>query len=205
MAVPSDAEKRRRCPPHGGIAMSFPLSFGSHASLTALVAAGALLAAPPAAAQAAEHEHVLGDRLGTVEFTVTCAEGVQKDFNRAMALYHSFAWSHAGEAFEVIAEDDPACGMAHWGRAMVMLDNPFLWPGSLTPEKLDAIASALEAARAAGLHDAREEGYVAAVEAFVHDRESLEHPARVTAFEAKMGEVAAAHPEDMEAAILHAL
>ena len=88
---------------------------------------------------------------------------------------------------------------------MVMLDNPFLWPGSLTPEKLDAIAAALEDARAAGLHDAREEGYVAAVEAFVRDRDRLDHRARVTAFEEKMGEVAAANPEDLEAAILYAL
>ncbi|HUG63163.1 MAG TPA: hypothetical protein VMP03_15040 [Methylomirabilota bacterium] len=185
--------------------MSFPHSFGSHASLAALVAAGALLAAPLAAAQEAEHKYVLGDRLGTVEFPVACAEAVQEDFNRAMALYHSFAWSHAGEAFDVIAEDDPACGMAHWGRAMVMLDNPFLWPGSLTPEKLDAIAAALDDARAAGLHDAREEGYVAAVEAFVRDRDSLDHPTRVTAFEERMGEVAEANPQDLEAAILHAL
>ena len=185
--------------------MTFRLSSGSHVSLAALVATGALLANQPAAADEAEHEHVLGDRLGTVEFPVACAEPVQEDFNRAMALYHSFAWSHAGEAFEAIAEEDPTCGMAHWGRAMVMLDNPFLWPGSLTPEKLDAIAAALEDARAAGLHDAREEGYVAAVEAFVRDRESLDHRARVTAFEEKMGEVAAANPEDLEAAILHAL
>jgi tetratricopeptide (TPR) repeat protein len=185
--------------------MSFPFLVRSLTSLAALAAAGALLAAGPATAQEAEHEHVLGGRLGTVEFPVACAEGVQDDFNRAMALFHSFAWSHAGEAFEAIAEEDPTCGMAHWGRAMVMLDNPFLWPGSLTPEKLDAIAAALEDARAAGLHDAREEGYVGAVEAFVRDRDSLEHPVRVKAFEEEMGEVAAANPDDMEAAILHAL
>ena len=116
--------------------MSCSLSFGSRVSLAALLATGALLGTPPAAAQEAGHEHVLGDRLGTVEFPVACAEAVQEDFNRAMALYHSFAWSHAGEAFEAIAQEDPTCGMAHWGRAMVMLDHPFLGPGSLPPEKL---------------------------------------------------------------------
>ena len=56
----------------------------------------------------------------------------QPDFNRAMALYHSFAWPEAMAAFDAIAKKDPACGMAHWGRAMVMLDNPFVWPGSLS-------------------------------------------------------------------------
>ena len=46
---------------------------------------------------------------------------------------------------------------------------------------------------------------MAAVEAFVRDRDSLDHLARVTAFEEKMAEVAAANPDNMEAAILHAL
>ncbi len=77
--------------------MSFPVSFGSHASLATLAASGALLAIGPAAAQESEHDHALGDQLGTVEFPVACAEGVQDDFNRAMAHYHSFAWSHAGD------------------------------------------------------------------------------------------------------------
>jgi hypothetical protein len=55
---------------------------------------------------------------------------------------------------------------------MVMLDNPFLWPGSLTPEKLDAIAAALE--DAAPLASMTPRGRLrGAVEAFVRDRDSL--------------------------------
>ena len=144
-------------------------------------------------------------RLGTVEFQVGCAAAVQDDFNRAMALYHSFAMPDAKAAFEAIVEADPACGMGHWGRAMVLLDNPFLWPGSLPPERLDAVSAALEDARAAGLHSAREESYVAAVEAFVRDHETLDHRTRVQAFEEAMGSIAEANADDMEAAILYAL
>ena len=144
-------------------------------------------------------------RLGTVEFTVECTPSAQEQFNRAMALYHSFAWSEASAAFAGVAEADPSCGMAHWGRAMAMLDNPFVWPGNLPPEKLDAVAEALEEARSAGLASAREEGYVAALEAFVSDRDTLDHRTRMQAFEAAMGKVAADNPEDMEASILHAL
>jgi hypothetical protein len=77
-----------------------------------------------------------------------------------------------------MAEADPACGMAHWGRAMVLLDNPFLWPGSLPPEKLDAVAQAVEDAQAAGLASEREQGYVAAVEALVRDHEAMTRPGR---------------------------
>lgn len=144
-------------------------------------------------------------RLGKVEFTVGCSETAQESFDRAMALYHSFAWPEAATAFSEIAASDPACGMAHWGRAMVMLDNPFLWPGSLPPERLDAVAEALAEARAAGLHGEREEGYVAAVEAFVRDHDTVDHRTRVQAFEEALGRVAAGHPDDMEASILHAL
>jgi hypothetical protein len=95
--------------------------------------------------------------------------------------------------------------MAHWGRAMVMLDNPFVWPANLPPEKLDNVAAALEEARSAGLRTAREQGYVAAVEAFVRDRDTLDHRMRVQAFEEALGKVAADNPDDMEAAIFHAL
>jgi hypothetical protein len=95
--------------------------------------------------------------------------------------------------------------MAHWGRAMSMLDNPFVWPGNLPPEKLDDVAAALDAARSAGLHDERETAYVEAVDAFVADHQARDHRTRVQAFEEALGALAAAHPEDTEASILHAL
>jgi tetratricopeptide (TPR) repeat protein len=169
------------------------------ATVSALGVLGLVLSA-----DAQEHGHDM-TQLGTVEFTVGCDAAVQADFNRAMALYHSFAWQEAASAFVEIAEADPACGMAHWGRAMVMLDNPFVWPGNLPPEKLDAVAEAVQEARSAGLASEREQGYVEALEAFVRDRDTLDHRTRVQAFEAALGSVAAGHPDDMEASILHAL
>jgi len=176
---------------------------GIEPALVALFAAGGI--ALGFDVQAQEHSGAIGDRLGTVEFSVGCTAAAQEEFTRAMSLYHSFAWSQAASVFEAAAKADPDCGMAHWGRAMVILNNPFLWPGSLPPEKLDAVKAALEDARASGLHDAREEGYVAALEDFVRDRETLDHRARVQAFEEGMGKVAAANVNDVEASVLHAL
>jgi hypothetical protein len=170
--------------------------------LAAVLAAGGLGLGSPAIAEEGAHDLT---RLGTVEFTVDCTAAAQEKFNHAMALYHSFAWGEAGAAFAAVAEADPACGMAHWGRAMVMLDNPFVWPANLPPEKLDNVAAALEEARSAGLRTEREQGYVEAVEVFVRDRDTLDHRTRVQAFEEAFGRVAADNPDDMEAAILHAL
>ena len=95
--------------------------------------------------------------------------------------------------------------MAHWGRAMVLLDNPFLWPGSLTPAKLDEIAAALDAARSAGLKSEREKGYVEAVAAFVRDHDKVDYRTRLNAYDAAMAKLAARYPGDKEASILSAL
>jgi hypothetical protein len=144
-------------------------------------------------------------RLGKVEFNVECNSAAQQTFNRAMALYHSFAWKPAGDAFALVAKADPSCGMAHWGGAMVLLDNPFLWPGSLPPAKLNEIAAALDAARSSGLKSEREKGYVEAVTAFVRDHDKVEYRTRLKAYDAAMAQLAARYPNDKEAAILSAL
>jgi len=145
------------------------------------------------------------DRLGKVDFKVGCSDPAQQGFNRAMSLYHSFAWPQAMAAFDAVLNADPACGMAHWGRAMTTLDNPFVWPANLPAQKLADISAMLEAARTAGLKTEREKGYVEAVGAFVRDREKLDHRARLGAFDVEMAKLAAANPDDKEAAILSAL
>src|SRR5688572_23332429 len=116
----------------------------------------------PALSREDVHRH---DRLGKVDFKVECSAAAQQEFNHAMALYHSFDWTRAGKAFEAIAQAEPSCGMAHWGRAMVLLDNPFVWPANLPAAKLNEIAAALDAARLAGLKSEREKAYVEAVAA----------------------------------------
>jgi hypothetical protein len=144
-------------------------------------------------------------RLGTVEFKVECSAATQPQFNTAMALYHSFAWPQAMAAFKAIAAADATCGMAHWGVAMSLLDNPFVWPAGLTPQKLNEVAAALDAAKAAGLRTARERDYVDAVGVFVRDHASTPHAQRLLAYDAAMAQVAARNPADKEAAILSAL
>jgi tetratricopeptide (TPR) repeat protein len=171
------------------------LALGSFLLLGAFLAAGAI---------GQERTQQLG-RLGKVEFKVECSAAAQQSFNRAMALYHSFAWAPAADLFANIAKTDPRCGMAHWGRAMVVLDNPFVWPGSLTPAKFNEVAAALDAARSAGLNSAREKDYVDALATFVRDHDKTEHRARLQALDQAMATLATRYPDDREAAILSAL
>ncbi len=144
-------------------------------------------------------------RLGKVDFKVSCTAPAQKEFNRGMALYHSFAWSDAMASFEAVAKADPTCGMAHWGRAMATLDNPFIWPANLPAQKLNNIAGMLDEARKAGLKTDREKGYVEAVASFVRDHDKLNHRTRLVTFEGEMAKLAAANKGDKEAGILSAL
>jgi hypothetical protein len=144
-------------------------------------------------------------RLGKVTFPVSCNKAAQKEFEVAMAYYHSFAWPQLKASLDRVLQADPACGMAHWGRALAFLDNPFVWPGSLTPTVLADGQAAIDAARAAGLKTPRERDYVDALAVFFKDADKLNHRTRATALEAAMQAVATRYPEDTEATILHAL
>jgi hypothetical protein len=168
------------------------------------VLAPCALAQTPQGAQGAHSHAVAAERLGKVEFKIECNAAAQAEFNRAMALYHSFWWPAAAEAFGAVAQADPTCGMAHWGRAMVILDNPFTWPANLAP-KLKDVSAALEAARSTGLNSQREKDYVEAVAVFVRDHEKVDHQARLRAYEEAMAKLAERYPDDKEAAILSAL
>jgi hypothetical protein len=157
----------------------------------------------PLSAQTA-HEHAI-PRLGTVQFSVECNPAAQAEFNTAMALYHSFAWPQAVAAFTAIARTDPACGMAHWGHAISILENPFGWPAGLTPPRLDSVVAALDAAQAGGLKTKREQDYVAAVGVFVREHATKPYPERIKAFDAAMASLTASYPDDTEAKVLSAL
>ena len=71
-----------------------------------------------AAGDQEEHHHGVPERLGKVDFPVSCAEPVRQDFQRAVALLHSFAYADAEKGFAAVAERDPKCAMAWWGVAM---------------------------------------------------------------------------------------
>jgi hypothetical protein len=176
---------------------------GALSVLLSITAASSFVSPVSAQTQTA-HQHAI-PRLGTVEFRVECTAAAQAEFNTAMALYHSFAWPQAVAAFTAIARTDPTCGMAHWGHAMSILENPFGWPATFTPPRLDSVVAALDAAQAAGLKSKREQDYVAAVGVFVRGHATKPYPERMKAFDAAMASLMATYPDDTEARVLSAL
>src|SRR5215510_5292567 len=67
-----------------------------------------------------EHQHSAGnpEQLGIVRFPVSCSAAAQKEFERAIALLHSFWFEEAGKAFANVTTMDPGCAMGYWGIAM---------------------------------------------------------------------------------------
>ena len=157
------------------------------------------------AAHDANEGHGAHARLGEVSFPVECNAAAQRDFNLAMAYYHSFAWVQIQEPLERVLKADPRCGMAHWARALASLDNPFAWPGIISPAALSQGPEILARARATGLGSQRERDYVDALAVFFRDADKQNHRSRAKAFESAMEELMQRYPQDQEAATLYAL
>src|SRR5258705_13683405 len=81
----------------------------------------ALLVLVPGLASADEehhHETAAPERLGTVHFWGTARPSGQRDFNRAVALLHSFEYEQAEKAFRLIVHAEPKLAMGYWGTAL---------------------------------------------------------------------------------------
>jgi hypothetical protein len=141
------------------------------------------------------------ERLGAVRFPTSCTPAAQGQFERAVALLHSFWYEEALKAFTAITTTDPACAMAYWGIAMSVY-YPLWQPPSQA--MLERASAALDKAR--GLPATpREKEYLGAIAAYYKDHDKLEHRARALAYEKAMEQLHARYPDDREAAVFYAL
>lgn len=143
------------------------------------------------------------EQLGAVSFPVSCNAAAQQEFNRAMALFHSFWFDPAKQSFAKVLELDGDCGMAYWGIAIMSMGNPFTWAANPAAAKAGAPAAA--DAQRVGAGSQREKDYIGALGQLFKDWQTTEFRPRALAFEQAMGELAAKYPEDDEAQILYAL
>jgi hypothetical protein len=154
-----------------------------------------------AIAQDHAHQHASGD-VGTVNFSTTCAPAARERMNQGVALLHSFWFPAAIASFDAALEQDPACAMAWWGKALSYWGNPF------APDRSPAaLAAGLEASRRARDLPAspRERAWIDAVATLYDEYQTRTNRERVLAYEDAMAKLHADHPRDDEAAIFYAL
>lgn len=172
--------------------------------LTGVVLACVLAVTTPVFAQ---HDHPAGgaDQVGSasVSFQTSCAPALQQDFNRAVALLHSFWFAQAIAAFDGIATKDASCAIAHWGVALSRWGNPFA--GLRSVQQIQLGSAAIDRALKTGSPTPRERAYIAAAAELFTSGDAATQRARTLAYEQGMERVAGAYPADMEARIFYAL
>ena len=155
----------------------------------------------PAFALAQHAPH--GDKLGTVNFETSCKAETRDDFNRAVALLHSFEYRPAMETFTKVLAADPGCAIANWGIALCQWGNPF--GGIKTGPLLERGRDAAQKGLATGTPTPRERGYLAAVNELYKDAATVPHRDRTLAYAKAMDAVQRDNPKDIEARVFYAL
>jgi Tfp pilus assembly protein PilF len=162
-----------------------------------------LLLLPGVSAAQRSHDSPAPQRLGEVAFENSCAPAVQPQFQRAIALLHSFAYAPARDAFSEVEARDPRCAMAHWGMAMTYFHQ--LWEPPIYPADLALGRQETERAMRLQPGTEREGEYIAALAAIYRDAGSIPYRQRVLRYERAMREIAARNGKDVEAQVFHAL
>ncbi len=148
------------------------------------------------------HMREPSEKLGRVNFSVSCNPQAQTQFNRAVAWLHSFEYEEAEKAFSEVTVTDPRCGMGYWGIAMSNY-HPIWAPP--TAAELQKGWSAVEKAKAAGAQTQRERDYIAAIEVFYKDSDKLDHKTRTFAYGDAMKQLYRRNPSDDETGVFYAL
>jgi tetratricopeptide (TPR) repeat protein len=141
-------------------------------------------------------------QLGQVDFPVSCAPAAQQQFNRAVAILHSFWYEEAIKAFGAVTETDADCAMGYWG--MAMSDWTPLWATPIEAA-LKTGSAAVRQAQAIGAKTDRERDYIEAIATFYRDYDKLDHRTRSGAYAQVMEQLYVHYPDDREAAIFYAL
>ncbi|HKU27565.1 MAG TPA: hypothetical protein VJQ54_18990, partial [Candidatus Sulfotelmatobacter sp.] len=153
---------------------------------------------------AQEDQHGTGERLGSVHFVTGCNAGAQKEFDRAVALLHSFQFNHAIEGFNAALKRDPSCAMPYWGIALSEWSNPF-GAGLKQTSQLEAGRKSVRLGKAAAAKSERERAYIAAVAKLYNNFEQTPQRTRLLAYRDAMQDLASRYPDDREAQIFYAL
>jgi tetratricopeptide (TPR) repeat protein len=168
------------------------------------VFAGCVIVLLAASGVAQEHQHGKDEKLGAVHFATSCNAEAQKEFDRAVALLHSFQFNHAIQGFNAALKSDPTCGIAHWGIALSQWSNPF-GAGMKDKSQLQAGRESAERGKVAGARTERERAYIAAVANLYNNFENTPQQARQLAYRDAMEGLAAKYPDDREAQMFYAL
>jgi hypothetical protein len=169
--------------------------------ITCVALYGTLLFFSQFAASQEAQKHSAPETLGRIAFPTTCKPAVQKEFERAVALLHSFAYSAAEASFNAVIANDPQCAIAHWGIAMSNFHQ--LWNPPLTADSFRIGRQEVLRAQEITSRSERERGFIEALRPVFEA--SVPYESRILNYETAMRKLAEANPDDTEAQVFYAL
>jgi tetratricopeptide (TPR) repeat protein len=143
-----------------------------------------------------------GERLGAVNFPVSCTPDAQKTFNTGVALLHNFQYYQAEQTFSQVAQQDPTCAMAYWGKAMSLYHQLWDWP---IPNTLKVGHDDTSQALKLRAKTEQERMYIVAAGVFFQDNPNLSKASRIKEYSGWMGKIFTKYPDDVNAGAFYAL
>src|SRR6266513_5691624 len=168
-----------------------------------LLAVLSLFAFTTSAALADDDAQAKKESFGKVLFKTSCSPQAQNEFERALAQLHSFEFPETLKSFAAIPQTDPGCAISYWGLAVSTRPNPLVgpWDAATLKRGLDAV----EKGKAIGAKTQRERDWLAAIEEFYKDYETVDQDTRGKNYEKAMETLTRKYPTDVEAKVFYAL
>src|SRR5262244_3755368 len=141
------------------------------------------------------------EQFGEVYFPIAWHADVQKKFDLALAMLHTFSFPAAAKEFTAVSQEDPDCAMAYWGLAGTALGRLYGGrPGPMTFEGEIAI----EITKDIRGKTSRDRAYIATIELFYRGADKIDYAMRVHAYANALERLHRKYPDDREAEIFYA-
>lgn len=144
-----------------------------------------------------------GNKLGGIEFPVSCNEIATPIMERSLALLHHMTYTGAEAEFSKAIKADPKCALAYWGVAMSWV-HP-LWNDPPSEERLVKGLELLNKAVDMPGKTDREAGYINAALAYYDGASTRREPESLELFRDAWEQVYRDNPDDIEAAAFYSL
>jgi tetratricopeptide (TPR) repeat protein len=138
---------------------------------------------------------------GDVHFQISCDQQVQSNFDRAVAMLHSYSFQAASKTIGEVLKDDPNCAMGYWGLAASTMGS--LFAGRTGPGALGKGWEYIQKAKEIGAKTDREQGYIEAAELFFQDADNTDQHKRLQAYSDALEQLHRKYPDDLEAEVFY--
>lgn len=141
--------------------------------------------------------------LGDYQREISSSDSEAKEyFNQGLVLTYGFQYKNAVKAFDKSIEEDPACAICYFGKALALGPH---WSGQMTVEDFAAGKEAIGQALVLQAKDEKERGLIEALGLFYQGEPDGDREEQKKLYSNALGQLHEKYPEDPDIATLFAL